>query len=273
MLKLALAQIDCELCDKQKNLDKLERATKEAQKNGADLLVLPELSLTGYLIKDRVYELAEPIPGPAISRVARIAKESGLHIVFGMPEAHNQDRGILFNTAVLVKPDGGIEKYQKVYLPTHSVFDEKRYFRPGNRITTFKTNIGTIGVCICYDLYFPEVCRILKLKGADLIVAISASPITRKKYFEALTLTRALENTVPLVFVNRVGFEEGLQFWGGSRILTPMGETEAVAKDREELLFGEVDFHETMAAEVAIPTIRDARLELLEELKNSFENF
>ena len=115
------------------------------------------MSLTGYVVKDQIYELAEPIPGPSVQKVEALAKKTGMHIIFGMPEVSEKTKATLYNTAVLVGPDGYIGKYHKMYFPTHSVFEEKRYFRPGYQPARFDTALGKIGLTICYDVFFPEV--------------------------------------------------------------------------------------------------------------------
>ena len=125
---------------------------------------------------------------------------------------------------------------------------------------------------ICYDIFFPEVFRLLRLKGSQLIICISASPAVRREYFEVFTLARALENTVFLAYVNLVGVENGLQFWGGSRIVSPNGNTIAQAKlDEEDLVVGSVDYADLERAEVFVPTLRDLRPELFNYLKEQAE--
>ncbi|MBM4401579.1 MAG: carbon-nitrogen hydrolase family protein, partial [Crenarchaeota archaeon] len=208
-IKLALAQISAKRENKKENLQKIEKFTIKAKEQAADLVIFPELSLTGYVVRDQIYELAETIPGPSTKRIEALAKKTDMHIVFGMPELSEKMKATIFNTAVLVGPTGTIGKYRKMYLPTHSVFEEKRYFRPGYQTAAFETERGNIGLCICYDLFFPEVCRLTRLKGAKLIVAISASPTVRRSYFEILTAARALENTAFLAYVNLVGVEDG----------------------------------------------------------------
>ena len=272
-IRLALAQISSKRENKDENLAKFEKITQKAKEQGADLVIFPELSLTGYVVRDQLYELAEPIPGPSVHRVEEIAKKTNMHIIFGMPELSEKTRATLFNTAVFVGPNGFIGKYRKMYLPTHSVFEEKRHFRPGYQAAAFETPIGKIGLCICYDLFFPEVTRLVRLQGAQLIVCISASPAVRRSYFEILTAARALENTAFLAYVNLVGVEDGLQFWGGSRLITPTGDIVAKAKyDEEDFVLCEVNYNDIRAAETFIPTLRDLRPELFEELKRSSEN-
>jgi predicted amidohydrolase len=272
-IKLALAQISSKRENKKANLQKIEELTIKAKEQAADLVIFPELSLTGYVVRDQIYELAETIPGPVTKKIEGTARKTGMHIIFGMPELSEKTKATIFNTAVFIGPRGFIGKYRKMYLPTHSVFEEKRYFRPGYQTATFNTALGNIGLCICYDLFFPEVCRLTRLKGAQLIVSISASPSVRRSFFEILTAARALENTAFLAYVNLVGVEEGLQFWGGSRLISPTGDVLAKAKyDEEDFVTCEVDYNDIRPAETFIPTLRDLRPELLDELKEHSEN-
>ena len=269
---VALAQIACRPGDKEGNLKKIEQAATQAKKKGAQLLILPELSLTGYVVRDEIYELAEDIPGPSTRRIETLAKKTGLHIVFGMPELSRDTKATLHNTAVLVGPKGLIGKYRKMYLPTHSVFEEKRYFRPGYEPAVFETDLGKIGLIICYDIYFPEVVRLARLEGAQLIVCISASPSVRRTFFEVLTAARAIENAAFLAFVNLVGIEDGLQFWGGSRLLGPNGKVLVQAKyDEEDFVVAGIDYSDLRSIEAFAPVLKDLRPELFDKLKKSAE--
>jgi predicted amidohydrolase len=271
-IKLALCQISCKRENKEANLNKIEELTLKAKRQEVDLAIFPEMSLTGYVLLDQVYGLAEPIPGPSTQRMERLAKKLGMHIIFGMPELSEKTQATVYNTAVLVGPNGLVGKYRKMYLPTHSVFEEKRYFRPGYEPAALQTDLGNIGLTICYDVFFPEVFRLPRLKGAQLIVCISASPAVRKGYFEILTAARALENTVYLAYVNLSGVEDGLQFWGGSRLVSPTGDILAKAKyDEEDFVICEVDFGDLRTAETFIPTMRDLRPELFDKLKQYSE--
>ncbi|HYB68337.1 MAG TPA: carbon-nitrogen hydrolase family protein [Candidatus Acidoferrales bacterium] len=269
---VALAQISCKPGDKEQNLRKMEDAITIAEEKGAALVILPELSLTGYVVRDLIYGLAEEIPGPSTRIIERIARKTGMHIVFGMPEKSKKTQATLHNTAVLVGPKGFIGKYRKMYLPTHSVFEEKRYFRPGHEAPVFNSDLGKIGLLICYDIYFPEVTRLARLEGAQLTVCISASPAVRRSYFEILTAARAVENTTFLAFVNLVGVEDGLQFWGGSRLVGPNGRVLAQAKyDEEDLVVCEVEYADIKPLETFIPTLKDLRPELFDKLKKRAE--
>jgi predicted amidohydrolase len=271
-IKLALAQISSQRENKKENLKKIEELTIKSKEHSADLVIFPEMCLTGYVLRDQLYELAETIPGPSTEKVINIGRKTGMHIIFGMPTLSEKTKATLYNTAVFVGPEGLIGTYHKMYLPTHSVFEEKRYFRAGYQMTSFSTPVGNVGLCICYDIFFPEVARLIRLTGAQLLVCISASPSMRRSYFETLTAARALENTAYLAYVNLVGVEDGLQFWGGSRLISPTGDIIARAKyDEEDFVLCEVDFRDLKSAEAFIPTLRDLRPELFDELKKKAE--
>ena len=218
-------------------------------------------------MQDEVYSLAETIPGPSVRKVEKLASEHGLHIVFGMPE-ESEVRGVIHNTAVLIGPKGLIGKYRKIYLPTHTVFEERRYYRPGQEAPVFKTSLGTIGLTICYDLYFPELTRLLALEGAQLVICISASPGLRRRFFEGFSLSRAMENALYLAYVNRVGIEDGNQFWGGSRVVAPNGSILVQCKyDEEDYQPCKVDLNEVSRSRAFIPTIKDLDPQLFDQLR------
>ncbi|MGD0978515.1 MAG: carbon-nitrogen hydrolase family protein [Candidatus Bathyarchaeia archaeon] len=272
VFNIALAQISCQQADKTKNLTKIRKTVARAKKQGAELVIFPELSLTGYVVRDEIYELAERIPGPSTKIMEDLAKKNQIHLVFGMPEISDKTEATLHNSAVLIGPEGFIGKYHKMYLPTHSIFEEKRYFRPGYQTAVFDTELGKLGLIICYDIYFPEVTRLTRLKGAELIVCISASPGVRRSFFEVLTVARAIENTAFLAFVNLAGIQDGLQFWGGSRLVGPSGRILVQAKyDEDDFVMGEVNYPDIRSIEAFVPTLRDLRPELFEQLKKSAE--
>jgi predicted amidohydrolase len=151
------------------------------EKKNIELLIFPELALTGYVCRDLFYQLAEPLSGSTVKSLQRAAQQNGLAIIFGMPTKGNL-KGIIYNSSVLMDEGGDIYSYNKIFLPTHSIFDEKRYFRCGQEINCFETGRFKIGLTICYDIYFPEIYRILALEGADIVACISASPSTRQDY-------------------------------------------------------------------------------------------
>jgi len=264
---LALGQFEPRVCDKDYNIKRMREQAAQAAKSECDLIIFPEMSLTGYVCRDLIYKLSEPIRGPSMDKLEKIAKEHNLHIVLGMPEESGA-KGIVHNSSVLLSPSGVVGVYRKMYLPTHSVFEEKRYFRPGYDIQTFDTAIGNIGMLICYDLFFPEIVRFLTVAGAQIIVCISASPSGRRDYFETLTKARAIENSVFLAYVNLVGIEDGLQFWGGSHVLSPEGGLVTKAKyDEEDLVLARIDYEDLRRARTFLPTLKDLRPELFEALR------
>jgi predicted amidohydrolase len=272
-VNVALAQINCKVGDKKYNIEKMVKQIKKAKKKDADLVIFPELSLTGYVVRDLIYELAEPIRGSSTRLLEEVAKKEGVYIVFGMIERSEKAHAVLYNTAVLLGPEGFVGKYQKMHLPTHSVFEEKRYFRPGYQAPVFDTDIGKVGLMICYDVFFPEVTRMLRLNGSQLTVCISASPAVRRKFFEVLTVARAMENTMYFAYVNLVGIEDGLQFWGGSRLIAPTGSIVSQAKyDEEDQVTAKLDYADLKRTETFVPTLRDLRPEFFETLRRQAEN-
>ncbi len=272
-VKIALAQFPCRVGNKKYNVKRIAEFVKRAKKESVELIVFPEMSLTGYATRDLSYELAEEIPGTSTEEIERIARKAEVYIVHGMPERSLAGNTILYNTAVLTGPKGYIGKYRKLFLPTHSVFEEKRYYRIGYQTPIFETDFGKLGIMICYDLFFPEVGRILRLQGAKLLICISASPTVRKTAFETLTKARAIENTCFVAWANLVGFENGLQFWGGSHIINPSGSLVAKAKyDIEDLVFGNINYEDLASVETFVPTIRDIRPELYTALQDLSRN-
>lgn len=270
---VALAQIASKTGDKSHNLRIIETICSTAREKNIELIIFPELSLTGYVCRDDFYQLAESLDGSSVNYVKKIAKENNMLIVFGMPTT-GKIKNVIYNSSIIVSPDGEIFSYNKLYLPTHSVFEEKRYFRSGTKVKSFNVNGLKIGMSICYDLYFPEIYRILALEGAELVICISASPSTRKEYFETLIKARAIENGIFMVLVNRVGIEDGLTFWGGSQVVGPSGDI--VVKGPyydEKVTYGNIRFQELDKTRPFIPTLRDLRPEIIDELRNVYHSF
>ena len=270
-INIALAQMAIMTGDKSHNLRIIENICSNAREKNTELIIFPELSVTGYVCRDHFYQLAEHINGPSIDYVKKIAKENNMLIIFGMPTI-GRVKNVIYNSSIVVRPDGEIYSYGKLYLPTHSVFEEKRYFRPGNKVKSFDVKGLNIGMSICYDLYFPEIYRILALEGAELVICISVSPSTRKEYFETLIKARAIENGIFMALVNRVGIEDGLNFWGGSQIVGPNGDIirKGPYYDEEETIYCNVDLRELGKTRPFIPTLRDLRPEIIDELSNVY---
>lgn len=264
-MRVALAQYQPVLGEKAANLRLIEAGIGRAKKEGADLVVFAETFLTGYSNRDELVRLAETVDGPSVARIRAMAVKAGIHVIFGMPEKDAHRKGLMYNSSVLVTPDGKngeVHVYRKWFLPTFGPFEEKYYYTPGQDMETFRTSIGTFGLIICYDMFFPELTKGLVLKGADIIVALSASPTTNQHFFETLCLARAIENATPFIFCNYVGPEGELEFWGGSRIVGAKGDIKAQAKVLEEdFVVGDLDPAETEEARFNRPTMRDTRME------------
>jgi predicted amidohydrolase len=268
-IKVMLVQMNPRIGDKEANYEVYKKFINRAKNEKVNLVVFPELSVTGYLCYDSYYKLAEPIPGPFTSKIGALLSGSKVHAVFGMPEACSDVEGTLHNSAVLIGGKRGlIGKYRKWFLPGHSVFDEKRYFTPGLQAEVFSTCLGDIGLGICYDIYFPELARLYATKGADVLIYPTASPAARKDYFEVLTKARAIENGVFVILCNLAGMEEGLLFWGGSHIVSPNGTVVAKAKyDEEDSIVAELDLTEVRRSRPFLPMLsKDLRRDVYDEL-------
>ncbi len=280
MLKAAIGQFTPKTADKTYNLQKMKQLTQQAAEQGAKLVVFPELALTGYNCGDRFFEVAETLPGPSTRFFAEIAAEYDVHIIWGMPEQSID--GILYNSAALVGPQGYIGKWRKHALPGHATdlagpgaFPDRRYFKAGEDLPVFRTSIGTIGILICYDIFYPELARALTLQGADILVGISGSPSFEKDIFEPIVKVRAMENTVWFVYTNLVGREGDTEYWGGGCIIGP-GDKESkipgsplVCKapyEGEGVTIGEIDIRQNAKFRPFFPVLRDLTTRMYEQL-------
>jgi len=265
-VKIALGQLASAVGRKEENLKKLAESVQSAQ---ADLFLAGELFLTGYMARDAFLGLAESLDGPSMKAVARVAEEHGTHIVFGMPEREAGTKR-LFNTSVLVAPDGRIASYRKVHPANFGPFEEGLYFARGSELTLVDTKLGKIGLLICYDAFFPELAKAYALKGADLLAIISAAPATSKPLFDKVLPARAIENGLFLLYANLVGTELNMVFQGGTQALGPRGEDLARAKDfQEEVITATLDIRDVPAARGFRPTLRDTRPEFWEPVAPS----
>lgn len=267
-MRLSLVSTHPRLGDKEHNIGLMEQAIRSAK---GDVVVFPEMALTGYLVKDRIHRLAEPLEGPSAERVAAFAAESGKWILYGYPRRDDDRIGLVYNSAVLVDPDGGLQGYDKRHPATFGPFEDGRYVTPGRSSGLLTTPWGDIGLSICYDLFFPELCKALTLQGADMLLNISASPTTSRRFFEVLFAARAIENALPFAYTNFAGTQENLMFWGGAQLWGPRGNLiDRSAYHEEAILEVTVDHEETRAARGLRPTLRDTRREVLEELLASY---
>nr|MDO8100598.1 carbon-nitrogen hydrolase family protein [Candidatus Njordarchaeota archaeon] len=274
-IKVMLVQMKPTIGEKEANFNIFKKFINRARKEEVNLIVFPELSATGYLCYDSYYTLAEPIPGPLTTKVAKLVEGSTVHVIFGMPEASTEIGGALYNSVVLIGGKRGlIGKYRKWFLPGHSVFDEKRYFTPGTKAEVFSTCLGNIGLSICYDIYFPELARLLATNGAEILVYPTASPSARRDFFEVLTRARAIENGVFVILCNLAGVEENLLFWGGSHIISPSGAVVVKSKyDEEDVVVAELDLSEAERVRPFLPMLsKDFRREIYEQLAKHEES-
>ena len=237
-MRVAVAQIEPALGEKERNLEVCLARLEEAAAAGASLLVLPECSLPGYVFDsaEEALPFAEEIPGPSTEVLAAACARLGMHVVCGLLET---DGAVLFNAAVLVGPDGLVGAYRKTHLPFLGV---DRFTRAGDDLPVFDTPLGRIAIEICYDLRFPELTRALALAGADLVALPTNWPLAASANAELLCPARAYENRIYLLVANRVGVERTAEFCGRSQIVDPGGVRLAEADaSGERLLVADVD--------------------------------
>jgi predicted amidohydrolase len=260
-MHVALAELTPERGAVEANLDRLERVVRAA---GADLVVFPELYLSGYLLGDRLRTLALRAGDATFDRLGRLASAEHVTVVVGAPLASAARPGEVENVALIAAPDGAVQAVSKRYLPTFGPFEEGLVFTPSN--TSAPVTVGglCLGLEICYDAFFPEVARELALGGAELLVNISASPVTSRRLFEKLLPARSAENGLPLLYVNRAGVEDGMIFAGGSGAWDSRGEPlsatvldPAGLQPDERLLSVEVDLNEAERWRPFRPVLRD----------------
>lgn len=250
MTRVAVAQMEPRLADKGRNLEACLARLEEAAAAGAELLVLPECALTGYMFDspEEAMAVVEEVPGPATDALARACARLGMHAVCGLVE---RDGDLLRNTAVLVGPDGLVGAYRKTHLPYLGV---DRFVAAGDALEVYETPLGRIGIEICYDLRFPEVTRTLALRGADIVAHPTNFPMAARVQTELITVARAAENRVYLATANRVGKERWAEFCGRSQIVDPSGTRLAeTGVDGEALLVAEVEVEKARDKDYVIP--------------------
>jgi predicted amidohydrolase len=263
-MRIALISARPKIADKTNNIKKI---TEFIHKKKADIYVFPELFLTGYRCKDELRNLAEPINGHSVQSLKKIAKDNNCYIVCGLPLLDATIQGLIHNSAILIHPTGKVDCYNKWYLPNFGPFEEKIYFDEGETLPVFTTKYGKIGLLICYDIFFPEIAKAYSLQGADIIICISGSPSTTRRYFETLIPARAIENTVFFVYVNLVGTQEDLVTWGGSQIYDPLGNQLINAPYfKESIVTQEIDLEQVKIARANRPVLRDIRPEIYQDL-------
>ena len=280
LLKVGIVQQSC-TADVVANMDKSIAQIRVAAAAGARLVVLQELHRGLYFCQQEMteqFDLAEPIPGPSTERLGGLAKELNIVIVASLFE--KRAPGLHHNTAVVLESDGSIAgKYRKMHIPDDPGYYEKFYFTPGDLgFQPISTSVGTLGILVCWDQWFPEAARLMAMAGAELLIYPTAigwhppdDPEEKKRQREAwITVQRAhaIANGVPVVSVNRVGHEPdpaggaGLDFWGTSFIAGPQGEFLYTASvDQEETRVVDVDLTRSEEVRRMWPYLRDRRID------------
>lgn len=268
-MRTALAQIRPILGDVAANLDKHLEWMDLARAQGAKLIVFPELGLTGYQLQDLTLDVGRPLDHPDILRLVSASEE--IDVVFSFVE--ESQTHLFYITAVYASKGKVDGVHRKVYLPTYGMFDEGRYFAPGDTFQTFSTQFGRFGVMICEDAWHPSSPNLLALGGADLVILPSNSParsVTDQGRFGSQTFWRHLIQVyaqlygLNIVFVNRVGFEDGVNFFGGSCAISASGEFLVEAPNLEEaLVYAEVDRGAVRRARYMSAVLRDEKPDLV----------
>jgi predicted amidohydrolase len=269
-LKVGLAQITPKLGDVEANLAAHLTTIEEAAESGVELLVFPELSMTGYRLRDLAFSVAitPSYKDPTFARLLDASRDMDLVVSF--VEADKRQK---FHIAAAYLSGGEIiHLHRKVYLPTYGMFDEGRYFAWGDAVRAFDTRFGRAGILICEDFWHVSSPYILWLDGADILILISASPgrglateqqIGSAKWVEHINQAYASMFTDFVVHSNRTGFEDGVTFWGGSTVYDPDGRLLAKGPYYEEaLITAKLDLNELRRARIRLPLLRDERVEL-----------
>jgi 5-aminopentanamidase len=245
-IRLALAQIPSVYHQKAANLERAERVMRLAADGGAQLILFPEMFLTGYLVWERLTELAEPLDGPSIRRLQQLALDLRLLTVCGFPERAEGDA--LYNTACVIDRDG---RLLGGYRKTHLFADEPGVFSPGDRLPVFESALGTVGVLICYDIEFPEPVRAVALSGAPLILVSTANMEPYEVSQEVFLRSRALENGIYMAVANTIGEDHRYRYFGQSSVANPQGKLIARAGPDEGIVMADLDLNEASRAQQA----------------------
>jgi predicted amidohydrolase len=233
-----LAQIKPKLGCVDENLKLIEAQIQQAINSKADLIVFPELALTGYFLKDLVPEVARKVDSPEIARLVELSRS--ISIAVGFVEV--TDDYSFYNSALYLE-DGEIRHlHRKVYLPTYGMFDEQRYMGRGERFRAFDSKFGRMGLLICEDMWHLSSSYVLAMDGAVTLICLSSSPgrgiegdaLGSAKAWQQLTSTTAMFLNCRIIYCNRVGYEDGVNFWGGSEYVKPSGVSAVRGKMFEE---------------------------------------
>lgn len=271
-LRIGLAQISCRLGDVERNLETHLSYIDRAKKGGAQLVIFPELSLTGYVLQDLTPTVAMS-PTPDNSAFAELLKASReIDILFGFVEAEARHR--FYIACAYLSNSEIVHIHRKVYLPTYGLFDEGRFFAWGDSVRAFDTQFGRFGALICEDFWHASPPYLLWLDGADVMLLISASPgrglrnqpqLESASWVERINQAYASLFTCFVAHTNRVGFEDGLNFWGGATVFNPDGELIAQGPYHEDALtFADIDLGQLRRTRARLPLLRDERTSLVQ---------
>ena len=272
---VSAVQMRTKWLDLKENINYIKSSIAKAKnENNADLIVFPELSNTGY-IKERdkkfgrqFIKYAEKIPGPSTEELGKQAKKYRVYLVVGLAEQHPEIPGMLYNAAVLINPKGElVGVHHKMHIPG----EEKHYFMPGSTCDTYKTDIGNIGMSICYDGQFPEFTRSLALKGAEILCMIWNMPSFSNppELLEHITATRAAENRMFAVSCNCIGVQGKIDFFGHSVISDPVGNFLATAGTKETIISATLKEEVLLEERIQQPVFRDRRPDMYSYLLKS----
>jgi len=271
---VALAQIKPKLGCLADNMALIEDAIEKGIAEGAHLIVFPELALTGYFLKDLVPDVAIGLDAPQITRLKLLSRR--ISIAVGLVEVSADYR--FFNTALYLEGGEIRHLHRKVYLPTYGLFDEQRYLARGERFRAFDTRFGRVGMLICEDMWHLSAPYILAMDGATTLICLSSSPgrglseaegLGSAAAWQRLTSTTAMFLNCRVLYCNRVGFEDGINFWGGSEVIAPSGEmTKRGSILEEDFVLAQVEEGALRRERIFSPMMRDENLAVtLKELK------
>lgn len=278
--------------DREQNVTRIDQKIRQLSRDGAELIVLQELHNGLYFCQTEdvaLFDQAEPIPGPSTEHFGALAKECGVVLVLSLFE--KRATGLYHNTAVVMEKDGSIAgKYRKMHIPDDPAYYEKFYFTPGDLgFTPIQTSVGKLGVLVCWDQWYPEAARIMALRGAQLLIYPTAigtestdTPHEQARQLEAwITVQRghAVTNGIPLVAVNRVGFEAdpsgatgGISFWGNSFICGAQGELLQHLGTDEDTAIVEVPLQRSEQVRRWWPFMRDRRIDAYDSILKRWDD-
>lgn len=285
-VNVAVLQMQCS-DDKSANISRSEQQIRAAAGQGAQVVCLQELFHGLYPCQTEThahFEEAEPIPGPITQQMGQLAGELGIVLVVSMFE--KRAAGLYHNTAVVFDADGSqCGMYRKMHIPDDPLYYEKFYFTPGDLgFRSFETKFGRIGVCVCWDQWFPEAARLTALTGADILfypTAIGWHPSEKAEFgasqqsaWETMMRSHAIANGVFVAAANRVGQEGEIEFWGGSFISDPYGNLlQKAGSENEEILQAACDFTLNNTARTHWPFLRDRRIDAYQGLTKRYLDF